>query len=333
MGQILLYSLALIPILLFVVIVILMDAFSLTNWKRLIFCMTCGLICAVIAFLLEDELIPNSPLIGAINAELLKGIPILYLVLTRKIVMVGDATIYGSAVGAGFAICENIHTVHFAIINQSIGHGMAIMLGFEAAVMHIGCSSLLAYGLIIAKQESIDWSFIKRNMSVVAVFAITIAIHFIHDVVPINPLILTPLLVIYFVFSKYHIFKKNEMTIHNWIDQCLNNDVALLASIKKGEFSKTNAGKYLLSIKDAFPPEVFFDICCYISEYLELSITAKSNLLLQQAGFPIQHTEQTKERILELKALHRRIGKAGIQAVKPIVNIEDVDRWAVEALL
>jgi hypothetical protein len=310
-----------------------MDAFSLTNRKRLSFCMTCGFICALIAFLLEDRVIPNSPLIGAIDAELLKGIPILYLVMTRKIVMMGDATIYGSAVGAGFAIGENIHIVYYAIMSNSISHGMAILLGFEAAVMHIGCSSLLAYGLIIAKQESTGTSYIKRNLAVVTVFVITITIHFIHDVVPINPLILTPILVLYFVFSKYHLFKKNEKTIHNWIDQCLNNDVVLLASIKKGELAKTNAGKYLLSIKDAFPPEVFFDICCYISEYLELSITAKSNLILHGAGFPIQHKEENEARVSELKALRKRIGKAGIQAVSPIVNIDDVDRWAMQALL
>lgn len=333
MSHALSFTLALIPILLFVVIVVYMDAFSLTNWKRLIFCIVCGILCSAIAFFLEDRVIPNSPLIGAIDAELLKGIPILYLVRKRKIVMMGDATIYGSAVGAGFAMGENIHIVYHAISNQSLGHGLAIMLGFEAAVMHIGCSSLLAYGLIIAKQESVNWSFVKRNLSVIFVFLITITIHFIHDVVPINPLILTPILVIYFVLSKYHIFKKNEKTIHNWIDQCLNNDVALLASIKKGELSKTNAGKYLLSIKDAFPPEVFFDICCYISEYLELSIVAKSNLILKGTGFPIQHSEQNKARIEEIKALRDRIGKVGVHAVRPIVNIEDVDRWAMSSLL
>lgn len=150
---------------------------------------------------------------------------------------------------------------------------------------------------------------------------------------PIPPLLLTTILTIYFILSKRHIFKKNESNIHTWIDECLNNDVALLSSIKKGELSKTNAGKYLVSIKDAFSPEVFFDLCCYISEYLELSITAKSNLLLRQAGFPVQRTEKTKARINELLALRKRIGKAGVEAVKPIVNIEDVDYWAVNALL
>lgn len=331
MVQIQYFALTLVPILLFVVIVIWMDAFSLTNWRRLVLCMIAGAVCFGLTLLAGSMMKKSAfmPYFTAIFAESLKGIPLLYLVLNRKIVMLGDATIYGSGVGAGYAIGETVHIV----MTTSISHGMAVMLGFEAAVMHIGCSSLLAYGLIIAKQETSNRSYMTRNLGVVIVFLLTITVHIIHNVVPINPIILTSILVVYFILSKRHIFKKNEKSIHNWIDQSLNNDVALLASIKKGGLSSTNAGIYLLSIKDAFEPEVFFDIFCYISEYLELSITAKSNLIMKEAGFPVQRSPQTQARITELKALRRNIGRAGAEAVKPIVNIDDVDRWAMEALL
>lgn len=335
MTQLSHHALALLPVLLFVGVVIWMDVFSLTKGRRLVFSLISGSMCFVLTLLiglLAERFAFSHYFTGtvtAIIAELLKGLPLLYLVQKRKIVLMGDATIYGTAVGAGYAIAENIHIV----MSQAFTHATAVILGFEAAVMHIGCSSLLAYGLIIAKQETSDRSMLVRNLSVVAVFAITITIHIIHNIAPINPLLLTSILVVYFVISKRHIFKKNEASIHSWIDQCLNNDVALLASIKKGELTETNAGKYLLSIKDAFKPEVFFDICCYISEYLELSITAKSNLLLKEAGFPTQRSKQTQERITELKVLRKSIGRKGVQALKPIVDIEDVDRWAMESLL
>lgn len=331
MTQILLFTLALVPILLFVVIVILMDAFSLTDRKRMAFSLTSGGLCFLLVLGLGELMIESAamPYITAIVAEFLKGLPLLYLVQKRKIVMLGDATIYGSAVGAGYAIIENIHLVWI----NTFSHGMAVMLGFEAAVMHIGCTSLLAYGLIIAKQETSHRSFAVRNLGVVGAFAAAMIVHIIHNVVPINPIILTSILVVYFLVSKRHIFKKNEKAIHTWIDQCLNNDVALLGSIRMGRLADTNAGKYLLSIKDAFEPETFFDICCYISEYLELSITAKSNLLLKESGFPVMHSEESKARIKELTALKQRIGKAGVTAVQPIVNINDVDQWVVNALL
>lgn len=331
MNQILVFTLALVPILLFVVVVILMDAFSLTDKKRLAFCLISGALCFMLTWALGELTIKSAamPYITAIVAEFLKGLPLLYLVQKRKIVMLGDATIYGSAVGAGFAIFENI----LIVLSNYFSHGMAVMLGFEAAVMHIGCTSLLAYGLIIAKQETSNRTLAVRNMGVVAAFAAAMVVHIIHNVAPINPIILTSILVVYFLVSKRHIFKKNEKAIHSWIDQCLNNDVALLGSIRKGGLANTNAGKYLLSIKDAFEPETFFDICCYISEYLELSITAKSNLLLKESGFPVIHSEETKARIKELTALKQRIGKAGVTAVQPIVNINDVDRWVVNSLL
>jgi len=331
MTQIILITLALVPILLFVVIVILMDAFSLTERNRMAFSLISGGICFLLTLALGELMIESAamPYITAIVAEFLKGLPLLYLVQKRKIVMLGDATIYGSAVGAGYALVENIHLV----LGNYFSHSMAVMLGFEAAVMHIGCTSLLALGLIIAKQETSHRSFAVRNLGVLSAFAAAMIVHIIHNVVPINPIILTSILVVYFLVSKHRIFKKNEKAIHSWIDQCLNNDVALLGSIRKGELAETNAGKYLLSIKDAFEPETFFDICCYISEYLELSITAKSNLLLKESGFPVIHSEETKARIKELTALKQRIGKTGVNAVQPIVNINDVDQWVMNALL
>ena len=331
MSQLLHLILALLPLLLFVVVVIWMDAFSLTNWKRLAFCLLSGLLCYMIWWLIAHNMpeMAMKPYLTAILSEMLKGLPLLYLVLRKKIVMLGDATIYGSALGAGFGIGENIHIV----LAESVGSGMAVLYGFEAAVMHIGCSSLLASGLIMAKQETSSRSYTARNLSVVVVFITVCIVHIIHDVVPVDPVLLTSILVVYFVLSKRHMFKKNEHNVHQWIDQCLNNDVALLASIKRGELSQTKAGQYLLSIREAFDKETFFDICCYISEYLELSILAKSNLLLKGAGFPIRHGADTKARISELHTLRKRIGKSGVQAINPIVHIEDVDRWVVEAVL
>ena len=331
MSQLLHLILALLPLLLFVVVVIWMDAFSLTNWKRLAFCLLSGLLSYMIWWLIEHNMpeMAIKPYLTAILSEMLKGLPLLYLVLRKKIVMLGDATIYGSALGAGFGIGENIHIV----LAESVGSGMAVLYGFEAAVMHIGCSSLLASGLIMAKQETSSRSYAARNLSVVVVFIAVCIVHIIHEVVPVDPVLLTSILVVYFVLSKRHMFKKNEHNVHQWIDQCLNNDVALLASIKRGELSQTKAGQYLLSIRDAFDKETFFDICCYISEYLELSILAKSNLLLKGAGFPVRHSADTKARISELHTLRKRIGKSGVQAINPIVRIEDVDRWVVEAVL
>lgn len=333
MSQILLYTLALLPLVIFVIVVIMMDAFSLTNWKRLTFSIIAGIISFVcVHFTLA--MIPETafkPYFSAVIIEMIKGIPLLYLLQRKRMVMLGDATIYGSAVGAGYGIGENVHI----IMEQTVGHGMATLLGFEAAVMHIGCSSLLASGLVMAKQETSSWSYTVKNMAVGAAFLAVTIVHIVHHALHhvMNPLLLTSILVIYFVLSKRHMFKKNETAIHSWIDQCLNNDVKLLASIKQGGLSQTNAGKYLLSIKDAFDPETFFDICCYISEYLELSIAAKSNLLLKEIGFPVKKTEENKNRIKELRTLRKRIGKAGVQALKPIVNIDDVDHWVVSDLL
>jgi hypothetical protein len=47
--------------------------------------------------------------------------------------------------------------------------------------------------------------------------------------------------------------------------------------INKGQFRQTRAGQFLASLKERFSPEVIFDMYCFISLYLELSIKAKRN--------------------------------------------------------
>lgn len=323
------YVFAIVPLLLFLWYLQYMDSFSLARPKMIAATILAGIACCLLTEGLYHFIEGESNLAKAVVDELVKGSVVLWLVIRRKVGLLGDATIYGSAVGVGFGMVENI--LHL-ISHPTADPWHATFLGFEAAVMHIGCTSTLAMAMIMVSQERYGKSVKAKSIGYTIAFLAAVAIHYLHLIAPIPPVILTGILIVYFLYSKASLFRKNARFIHDWVDQCIGNEVELLSSVRKGELSGTDAGKYIISLKSSFEPEIFFDMICYISEYLELSIAAKSNLILKEAGMDPVISPQNAARAAEMKALHARIGKTAQRALEPIVGIKDVDRWAIDVL-
>ena len=161
----------------------------------------------------------------------------------------------------------------------------------------------------------------------------TVIVHYVHALEPINPLVLTLLLIVYFILSKRSLFKKNSKFVHDWLDEGINNEINLLGAVKRGEFSSTKAGEYLLTLKENFAPETFFDMYCYVQNYLELSIAARSNLILKEAGMDPVSDPLNSSRLKEMQVLRKRIGPTAELALRPIVDRGQVSSWAVTNLL
>lgn len=323
---------SLIPYSLFLLVLQLMDAFSLTRWGRLLMTTLAGMLCFVLSTLFFG-LIPswgNNIICVSVFQEIVKGSIILFMISRRRIALSGDATIYGASVGGGFAVAESL----FMTWNHGAAGAWLILLeNFDVAVLHIGCTSTLAQMLIMARNNTFGSKEWQKQLGLYFAFFLAIVVHYIHLLEPLPVLAMIILLSIYFTVSKWSLFRKNEKYIHNWVDDCINNEITLLANIKRGALGQTNAGKYLLTLKDQFEPETFFDMCCFVSEFLELSIAAKSNLLLKEAGLPVREIPESKARIAELRALRERIGKVGELALRPVIPMKDVDQWIVNELV
>jgi hypothetical protein len=126
--------------------------------------------------------------------------------------------------------------------------------------------------------------------------------------------------------------------IHRWIDKGLDKQLALLDSIKSGQLDNTQTGIFLVSIKEKFPPEDFFDIICYVQLHVELSVAAKSRVMIRESGLvkDLPLTKENKALILsqyeEYKLLEQRLGKAARMTVAPIVKYYPADFKALEDL-
>ena len=144
------YLLTAVPLGLFIVYLLVMDSFKLTKWSTLISSIVSGMLMYLLSWLIcRIPAIGQNKLMISIVEELCKGALLYLLVARHKVGLLGDATIYGSAIGAGFGLLSNIFYLH-AHGGANVWH--TIFLGCEAAVMHIGCTSLLAMALIMVHQ-------------------------------------------------------------------------------------------------------------------------------------------------------------------------------------
>ncbi len=328
--MILLYSLSIVPIGIYLLILKLQDSFSLVKWKLLLLCILYGMLSCAASFGLSRTGWFFAPVVE----EVLKGLMIIWLVSRKKMAFFYDSVIYGAAVGGGFALLENILYVAF---NGYMEIGTAIFRGFGSALMHIGCTALLSALLILFSREVRENRDKNPVLFYLLAFIPPVLIHWLNNMFLLSPLLQLVALIVLFVLLFIFISDYDEKLIHKWLDESINNDVALLAAIRKGEFFTTKAGKYLLTVRDNFKPEVFFDICCYVSLYMELLIISKSNLILKEAGVPLPSDDasrqENRDKITELWTLKERIGQTAVFALKPIVKMKDVDRWVLDSLV
>ena len=100
-----------------------------------------------------------------------------------------------------------------------------------------------------------------------------------------------------------------------------------MEQITSGQFSNTKTGKYLNTLKDKFPGLVVADMFCLLRLQLELTMRAKGDLLMKEAGFQVEADEDIIKDIEELEYLEKSIGKTGMMALSPILLSSRQELW------
>lgn len=237
-----------------------------------------------------------------------------------------DGAIYGFAIGASFATAENIF-----YLSQFTYDGGNLMIwitrGFGTAVMHGGTTAI--FGIICMSALNR-----RSNPGIAALIGglAAIIIHGIFNQFLVSPLVSTLIIVILVPLSMVVIFMMNERAISNWLELEFDSEASILRMIRKGQFSQTKTGSFLLSLREHFPGEVVLDMYCFISLYLELSMKAKSLMMLKENDLEIPMDPELPAKIRELQALKRSIGKGGYLAIAPVFRMNHKDLWKLSLL-
>lgn len=327
------YLFSLFPVILFLVCLYLLDSFKLVSQRILIICVLWGALSAGLSYLANTAILDAFSLSHEILIryaapfveEVLKALLIILLISIRRIGFSIDAAIYGFAIGAGFSLTENL--VYISQLGTQTGLIVWMLRGFGTAIMHGGCTALLAMIMINGVQRNRIWA-----VALLPGLAAAVVIHSIFNHFLLNPFLQTALIITVLPATFMLIFKQSTNVLQDWLEIEFSNEVEILKMIRRGEFAKTRAGQYLSSIKHHYAPEVIVDMYWYISLYLELSIKAKRNMMLRENDLPIIPEKGIKEKLIELKQLRKQIGKVGEISLQPLIRMRHRELWKLNQL-
>lgn len=335
---------ALLPVVVYIIVVYVLDSFALISVKRLLLLVLCGMAAALACFGLFQltwMILPEtvSDFVDPVVEEAVKAIPLLILARRKKIAFFIDSVICGAAVGGGFSILENIF---YLVLGDELGMGTILFRGLEVALIHMGCSAIVAAALMFAvrldgrRRAHLE---IKRRDVWMAAFLLLAApaLHVAHNTFHFNPLM--QFIAVFGSMAGLLVwtYQYDGDMIHRWLDKGLDKQVDLFRSIQEGNLTQTKTGEFLLSVKDSFTPEMFFDVICYVKLNVELSIAAKSRFMLREAKLDLPLEEEQARNILaqyeEYRLLEKRLGQSARITIAPVVKFYPADRKALDDLL
>jgi RsiW-degrading membrane proteinase PrsW (M82 family) len=330
MDDVLQVVMALLPVLLFLAALRLLDSYKLVSLGKVGTALAAGAAAAAVSFAINRAIFHQFPeyqdqyaRFGApVVEELAKSVFWIFLIATARVAFMVDSAICGFAIGAGFALIEN---VFYLQVLEGRGIGIWLLRGFGTAVMHGGVAAIGAL-VSVYLSESRQWRGV-RQFAPGLVAAMMLHSFFNQGVLsPASSMVATvaglPLVfLIVFYFS--------ERSLHKWLGGKLDQDIDMIAMIASGEFKQTPQGAYLMSVKDAFPPEVRGDMLTLLHLTLEISARAKGNLMLREAGLEVPPDPALESHFRELSYLEKSIGPTGMFAIRPLLSQTRRDLWEI----
>jgi RsiW-degrading membrane proteinase PrsW (M82 family) len=322
-------GLSLLPVLLFLCGLQLLDTFKLVSMRRVLRTMGIGCGMAVLCYALNAAILnaTHMPLAawartGApVLEEAAKALYVWYLIRTRRIGFMVDAAICGFAVGAGFALVENLV---YVLGLPGVGLATYAVRGFGTAVMHGGATAI--FGIVTinrALRQATAWRVPREGLG------IAILIHLLYNQTLWPPPIAAAVFLLALPVILAFVFWRSEKGLEKWIGSKLDKDMDLLQMIATDTFAGSPAGLYLRSLEKTFPPQLLGDMLCYLHLSAELSARAKGALLLREMGFPVPADAELAGQLKELAFLEAGIGRAGKLALTPLVGAGHLEVWEI----
>jgi RsiW-degrading membrane proteinase PrsW (M82 family) len=318
----------LLPVLVFLGALLYMDSYKLVKLHLIVRVILAGALTAVLAYYangyaidaLNMGFMDYTHYVSPIIEESLKGLVVVYLFRSNRIGFLVDSAIMGFAVGAGFALVENLYYLYHATDTHIT---VWIVRGFGTAVMHGGVTAIFSVlaQTLTERQTRANLLLFVPGLLVAAV------LHSIFNQFPVSPILSTVATLVIIPLILMLVFKKSVSIMHDWLEVDFDANEELLAKIQSGDFTHSNAGRFLLDLRGRFDGMIVADMLCYIRFHVELAIRAKSMLMAREFGMDVKMDDEIKAKFDELHALEQNIGKAGFLAMRPYLHMSRKDLW------
>jgi RsiW-degrading membrane proteinase PrsW (M82 family) len=323
----------LLPVLCFLVALLAMDSYKLVRLRNVAIVILLGGAAAGLSYVLNIALLGATGMdfgtyartLGPLVEEVCKGAIVIALVRTHRIGFLVDAAIFGFAVGAGFAMIENLYYLQ-ALADASLG--VWIVRGFGTALLHGGVQAMFAVMLLALVDR-------RGRMGPGAVLPTLLAAAVLHA--GFNQFVLPPIyqtlaLMVLLPPLMMFVFSRSEAAVGDWLGAGFDADHELLALLDSGGFSESPHGQYLHTLRERFRGEVVADLVCYLRLHVELALRAKGLLLMRENGIEMPVDEATRARFEEMRYLEKTVGRTALLAIKPLLHMSRRDLWQLYML-
>lgn len=319
--------LALVPVVVFLASLLWLDSFKLVSLRSVVRTIGAGALAAVASWVVNHAVGAETmdPLVvrrwvAPLVEEILKAVPLLFLIRRRRIGFLVDGVIFGYAIGTGFALVENVYYL-WALPGSSLL--LWLIRGVGTAVMHGATTAMLAMATVTLQGRNESDSLALALPGLLGAFLLHSAFnHFLISPLMsafLMMLLLPPLLVLVFAYSEHH--------LRGWLGAGFDLDSDLLRLMHSGDFESSQQGRYLASLRARFDGPTVADMLCYLKLQAELSLQAKGLLMLRETGFETKKDPAVAAKLEELAFLESSIGRTGFLALRPILHTTPHDLW------
>lgn len=326
-------ALALVPVILFLAALRALDSYKLVSLRTVFTALLAGALAAGFCFAINSVVFVQFPRyaddyarFGApVVEEFAKASYWIFLIATARVAFMADSAISGFAIGAGFALIEN---VFYLEVLQGQGIGIWIVRGFGTAIMHGGVAAIGAT-ITAYLLDSRQWRGIR--LFAPGVLA-AIVLHSLFNQSVQSPVVSMVLAAAGVPLVLGCVLYLSEQSLRKWLGGKMDRDIDVLNMIESDEFQQTRVGMYLMSLQEAFPPELRGDMLSLLQLTTELSMRAKGDLMLREAGLEVAPDPELESLFAELSYLEKSIGATGMLAVRPLLSQTPRDLWEIHRL-
>lgn len=318
---------ALLPVILFLSVLVLMDSFKLIPVRTVIAALMGGGLAAVGVLWLHAHFMPPdltpafvSRYVAPVTEEAAKGALVAILILGGRAGFLVDAGVLGFAIGAGFALVENLLYLR-ALPDGSLA--VWLVRGLGTAMLHGATSAMFAMIARTALQRRRRWP----GAVFVPGLLLAVAIHSAANHLLLHPVAQALVVLMILPATVLRVFDRSERATREWVSAGLDLDLEVLQLVVSEQFTVTRYGQYLQELRARFSELVVVDMYCLLRLELELAVQAKAFVMARGAGLDLAADEDLEAALAERAYLKRSIGRTGLLALRPLQVTGHRDQW------
>jgi RsiW-degrading membrane proteinase PrsW (M82 family) len=322
----------LLPVLGFLAVLVLLESYRLVKLSTVVAVVAAGAVVAATCYFVNGWVVVAldwdrtrySRYVAPLVEEFLKAAVVGVLVRTHRVGFLVDGAILGFAVGAGFALVENLY---YQQIVPDAGLGTWIVRGFGTAIMHGGATAIYTIATL-ALIERVR----PRLLAFLPGFVTAVILHSAFNHMFLSPKLSTLAVVVVIPPLILFVFQRSQKAVGDWLGRGFDSDAERLALIQSGGLADSPIGRYLATLRSRFAGPVVADLLCYLRLHTELAMRAKGQLLMRESGFDLPLDEETKAKCEELRYLEKSIGRTGMLALQPVLPMSQKELWQLQML-